>query len=187
MSLESQEVARGSSEAASESSKAAPGSPEAVPGSHEAAPGSHEAAPGSHEVAPGSHMATLESLKAVPGSPGTAPGSHDATPGHAMPAAGSSGEAPVNTDEEDDDIRYFLDEIDESYRQYQKKYDRMVEEKALREALQEKPTGLSQLQAACQATMVKVAASLQELLLPFTALHLLNLSFPGAAGTALVL
>lgn len=120
------------------------------------------------------------------------PETHEAAPETSEAASESvsrSPEAPLGTPEPDDDevgdaITYFFDEMDEIEREHDKRYDRMEEAAALRELLQEKPTGLLTVY---RATLDKAAAALHELLLPLTALHLLNVTFPGAAGTALIL
>lgn len=189
VSCGSHEVASGSHKKTSGFYKAPCGFPEAVSGSSEATPGFPEAAPGSHEIAHGSSDEAFESSEAVLVSLQTAPESLEIAPEPSLPAAASSKSGTSNTDDEstsadsDDALRYFLDEMAETDRQFWKKYHKEMEEKALQESLQEKPTGLSQLKAACQATLSKAAASLQKMLLPLTAIHILNMAFPGATGT----
>lgn len=126
--------------------------------------------PETHEAAPETSEAASESVSRSP----------EAPRGTAEPAD----KLYITSDEEENAITYFFDQMDQIDREREKRYDKMEESAALRELLQEKPTGLMTVY---QTTLVKAAVALHELLLPFTALHLLNVTFPGAAGTALIL
>lgn len=127
----------------------------------------------------------LEPLEVAPETPEAAPGTHEATSesvSSSLEAASgpstSDSKLCMSTDEEEYCIAYFLDEMDEAERKGQKKHAKRIQEEALHEFLQEKSTGLMNV---CQVTVNKAAAALHELLLPLTAVHLLNVSFPGAA------
>lgn len=131
-----------------------------------------EVAPETTESAPGTHEAASESVSI----------SHQAALG--IPKAASEPSKPAATlyinPDEDEGINAFFSDLAEGDRQFWRNYDKKMQEKALRELLQKKSTGFMSV---FQVTVNKAAAALHELLLPLTAVHLLNVSFPGAAGT----
>lgn len=128
------------------------------------------------EVAAKTPEAASESVSR---SPEAALGTPEAASGPSEPA-----DKYLPADEEELAFAYFHNEMEEAERYHQKKYDKMLVEKASREFLQEKSTGLMTV---CQVTVNKAATALHDLLLPLTAVHLLNMAFPGAAGTTLIL
>ena len=77
------------------------------------------------------------------------------------------------------DISDYLDMVDETDRIYWKKRDKRLEDRAMHEALKEPPTVFQKVLTACRDALESTP---QDVLLPYTLLHCLNLAFPGAAG-----
>lgn len=152
-----------------------------------------EAAPGtSKAISVASKEETLGNSETDPGTSDAAHGTSDQASGTFNVASETPGAVPETTleermsslSEEEADYSEFFEWVDENDIQFWKKYHKEAEEKALREALQKPPTGLAKMQTICCAALDRAAVNLKKVL-PFTALHLLNLAFPGAAGTVL--